>query len=72
MEKKIVGRITFRFDLQRFTEPNGNWSDYAASSFSTINESAQTITINNAAELALLAKNVGEGNMYGGWTDYTW
>lgn len=64
-----MGKITFEFALQRFSEPTGNWSDYAASSFSTIDENAHTITINNAAELALLAKNVNnEPNSYSGWT----
>ena len=46
----------------------GNWSDYKASAFSTINESAKTISITNEAELALLAYNTCSGTDY---SDYT-
>ena len=37
--------------------PNGNWTDYSADYFSTIDEGKKVITIQNAAELALVAKN---------------
>ena len=48
--------------------PTTEWSDNKAASFSNINETAKTITITSAAELALLASNVNGGNNYSGWT----
>jgi hypothetical protein len=47
---------------------NGNWSDHKAASFSTINESAKTISITTEAELALLAYNTCNGTDYSGYT----
>ena len=45
-----------------------DWTNYAAGSFSSINELGKTITITSATELAQLAKSVNEGNSYQGWT----
>lgn len=44
------------------------WPNFAASSFSNINESAKTITISSPAELALLAKKINGGTSYAGYT----
>ncbi len=45
-----------------WAETTGDWTDYKAVSFSTINESAKTITITSPAELALFAYNVNKMN----------
>ena len=47
---------------------SGNWSDNKAAAFSTINESAKTISITSEAELALLAYNTCNGTDYSGYT----
>lgn len=44
------------------------WPNFAASSFSNINEGAKTITISSPAELALLAKKINGGTSYAGYT----
>lgn len=43
------------------------WDGSVATSFSVIDEGAQTISITTAAELALLAQNVKGGTSYYGW-----
>ena len=47
---------------------SGNWSDFKATSFSSINESVKTIRITTEAELALLAYNTCNGTDYSGYT----
>lgn len=44
------------------------WPNFAASSFSSIDESSKTITISSPAELALLAKKLNGGTSYAGYT----
>ena len=50
------------------TDPEGNWSDSAAASFTVSDSNAKTIAIQNAAELALLAVNANNDNDYAEWT----
>ena len=47
---------------------SGNWSDYRAADFSSINTSAKTISITTEAELALLAYYTSSGTDYTGYT----
>ena len=50
--------------------PNGNWTDYSADYFSTIDEGNKVITIQNAAELALVARNASSA-LHWTFKDYT-
>jgi len=54
----------------RFTlcENKEDWSTHVASSFANLDTTAKTLSIGTAAELALFAKSVSEGNRYANYT----
>lgn len=68
MKRKLFIVLALAVGLMVKAETPGNWTDYKAASFSSINVGEKTITITNAAELALLAYNV---YINGTYRDYT-
>ena len=60
--------VMLTMTVQTVWAQSGNWSDYKASAFSSINTSAKTISITTEAELALLAYNTCTGTDYSGYT----
>lgn len=68
MKRKLFIVLALAVGLMVKAKTLGNWTDYKAASFSSINVGEKTITITNAAELALLAYNV---YINGTYRDYT-
>ncbi len=68
MKRKLFIVLALAVGLMVKAETLDNWTDYKAASFSSINVGEKTITITNAAELALLAYNV---YINGTYRDYT-
>ena len=58
MKRSFCYLWALAFCMTTNAETNGDWSDYQAESFSSINTEAKTIAISNANELALLANEV--------------